>query len=162
MANDIAFDPPRGSESSKYYKLLVENFYSMQAGNNDKDRAYVAALSLCFDSEKVDTVTVDEICSDYVFDKSVSSRLGFVLTRNQLIQFCIRDLKLPTVSQKKIRNADIDDYKSRFGRLPLSYGQSEMWCTIAEWYDLLGLGRPPTLPKVLREFAATSGLTIPE
>lgn len=149
-------------ENSDYYKLLSSTLRSMQAAGNDQDRAYVSALSLCFNIEYVEAVPISSIAGDHGFDVDVSHRIGLVLARNQLIKFCVTDCLLPHVNRHKIRAASPASFSERFGRAPRVYGQSDMWCSIGEWYVLLGLGRPPMLPQVIRDFAAENDVSLPD
>lgn len=151
-----------GPEGSQYFMLLVDTFSRLQNGDNDKVRAYVSALSLCFNTEKVYETSIENICEDHVFDLKLAGELGFVLARKQFIQFCVDDLNLPGVTKRRIRDTKVEKFAERFERKPLVYRQSNLWGTIAEWYVLHGLGKPPRLPSVIRDFAIESGVRLPD
>ncbi|MFM9828997.1 MAG: hypothetical protein ACKVOB_09695 [Sphingomonas sp.] len=151
-----------GLDGSQYYGLLVDNFSRLLESDTDKVRAYVSALSLCFDAEKVHDVSIGDICENHVFDVDLAGELGFVLARKQFSHFYIDDLDLPGVKKRRIRDTSVEQFEERFERNPLTYRQSKLWCTVAEWYTLLGLGKPPKLPTVIRDFALESGVRLPD
>lgn len=148
-------------DKTSYFLKLTEQFESLRRSGNEKDRAYVSAICSCFDTERCIDTSVAKIQEVYGFDKVRPQKLGFVLPRNKFIVFYFDELGEKLVTKKLVKSIGPSDFRRAFDRKPVEYGQSKLWCTIAEWYTVLSLGSPPRLPTPLVKFAEDEGIVLP-